>query len=401
MPKPAALLCLLAASAALAEDLPRVEPVEPTDPQELEASIRRGVEFLVGFQNKDGSWGNATRTKGLNIYAHVPGSHLSYRTATSSLCVSALIEVGPETRAAVDGADECLERGERYLLDVLPTVRRDEIDVLYNVWTHGYGIQALVRMHDRHAGEAELQSLCKNRIRDQLDKLMRYDSVDGGWGYYDFDGVVQTPSSSSTSFVNGTILVGLAEARDIGIEFSDAERAMIDKALAATNRMKKPDHSYLYGEYLKTQPMRGINVPGGSLGRSQCCNIALRMWGEESVTDEVLTNWLHRLFARQGWLDIGRKRPVPHESWFAVAGYFYYFGHYYGGLCIEALPEDERPLFKDHMASTILALQEADGSWWDYPLYNYHQPYGTGLALQTLVACRAAAEPAGEPLSVQ
>jgi hypothetical protein len=33
-------------------------------------------------------------------------------------------------------------------------------------------------------------------------------------------------------------------------------------------------------------------------------------------------------------------------------------------------------------------VQDADGSWWDYPLYNYHQPYGTAYALMTLHRCR-------------
>ena len=102
----------------------------------------------------------------------------------------------------------------------------------------------------------------------------------------------------------------------------------------------------------------------------------------------MLDTWLHRLFARNGWLSIGRKRPIPHEAWFQVAGYFYYYGHYYGALCIEALPESQRGLFQAHMAQTIIPKQEKDGSWWDYPLYDYHQPYGTAFAVMTLVRCR-------------
>ena len=98
--------------------------------------------------------------------------------------------------------------------------------------------------------------------------------------------------------------------------------------------------------------------------------------------------WLDRLWARNGWLSIGRKRPVPHESWFAVAGYFYYFGHYYAGYCIELLPEDRQRRHKDHLAAILLSHQEKDGSWFDYPLYDYGHPYGTGFALATLLRCR-------------
>ena len=35
----------------------------------------------------------------------------------------------------------------------------------------------------------------------------------------------------------------------------------------------------------------------------------------------------------------------------------------------------------------LLGLQEKDGSWWDYPLYNYHQQYGTAFALMSLKRC--------------
>jgi hypothetical protein len=130
-----------------------------------------------------------------------------------------------------------------------------------------------------------------------------------------------------------------------------------------------------------------VNRPAGSLGRSQACNVALRLWGDDKVTDAVLKTWLDRLFARNGWLDIGRKRPIPHEAWFQVAGYFFYYGHYYAGLCIEQLPESERGPYQDHLAYVLVHLQEKDGSWWDFPLYDYHQQYGTALALMSLHRC--------------
>jgi len=40
-------------------------------------------------------------------------------------------------------------------------------------------------------------------------------------------------------------------------------------------------------------------------------------------------------------------------------------------------------------------VQEKDGSWWDFPLYNYHQQYGTAFALMSLGKCRHAAEKTG------
>jgi hypothetical protein len=138
--------------------------------------------------------------------------------------------------------------------------------------------------------------------------------------------------------------------------------------------------------------MMPINRPGGSLGRSQACNLALRVWGDTSIEDEVCKEWLDRLVTRNGWLDMGRKRPIPHESHFQVAGYFYYFGHYYAALTIPLLPRADRPFYQDHLANILLKHQEKDGSWWDYPLYNYHQQYGTAFALMSLKLCRHSAE---------
>ncbi len=71
-----------------------------------------------------------------------------------------------------------------------------------------------------------------------------------------------------------------------------------------------------------------------------------------------------------------------------MAGYFYYYGHDYAALTIDQLDPAERPHFQEHLAYILLALQEKDGSWWDYPLYDYHQQYGTAFALSSLARCR-------------
>jgi len=369
---------------AAAADVPALPEVVPPGDAVIMAAIDRGVEFLLSDQNPNGSWGSATRTKGLNVYAPVPGAHHAFRAATTSLCLAALLE----TPSDVAGVEEAVDRGEAWLERHLEDLRRATGDAIYNVWGHGYAIQALVRMHRRHHDDPARQATIEMLLRGQFEKLQRYESVDGGWGYYDFRYQAKQPTSSSISFVNGAILVALAEARAIGIE--PPER-MVQRAIAATLRQQKPDLSSLYGEYLKYRPMRGVNRPGGSLGRTQCCNAALRLWGSETISDDAIKTWLGRLYQRNGWLDIGRKRPIPHESWMQVAGYFYFFGHYYAAVCLEQLPVDQQAPYQSLLAKLILDRQERDGSWWDYPLYDYHQPYGTAFALLTVHRCRPAA----------
>ncbi len=40
-----------------------------------------------------------------------------------------------------------------------------------------------------------------------------------------------------------------------------------------------------------------------------------------------------------------------------VAGYFYYYGHYYATLCVEQLPEASRAFYQDHLARILLATK--------------------------------------------
>jgi hypothetical protein len=218
-----------------------------------------------------------------------------------------------------------------------------------------------------------------------VKRLGGYEFVGGGWGYYDFEFHTQHPGGDPNSFTTATVLLAFREARAVGVE---VPQRLIDRGLAEVHRQKNPNGTYQYSRNWWIRPVGPINRPGGSLGRSQACNAALRAWGDERITDDVLTAWLNRLFSRNGWLDIGRKRPVPHESWFAVAGYFYYYGHYHAALCIQMLPEAKRPFYQNLLAATLLQRQEKDGSWFDYPLYAYHKPYGTAFALLALQRCK-------------
>ncbi len=364
-----------AAAAAQRKSRPVDVPVE-----DLDAAIARGRAFLVGSQNADGSFGSAGRTKDLNIMAGV-GSHLGFRAATTALAVQALIEEDDGT----PGVAAAIDRGERWLFERLPDVRRDDPTMIYNVWAHAYGIQALVAMHGRKPDDAARRQQIVELIHGQFARLVKYESAQGGWGYYDFNVGSQRPASSSTSFVNAVVLIAFDDAKRVGIE---PPEKVTRRAIEATEEQMLPDFSYLYGSYLRWQPRRAVNRPGGSLGRSQACNLALRLWGDERITDAVLEEWLDRLIVRNGWLELGRKRPIPHESFFQVAGYFYFYGHYYAARVLDALPPEVADGYRGNLARIILDVQDADGSWWDYPLYDYHQPYGTAYALMTLHRCR-------------
>jgi len=356
-------------------------PSSPLDfsPSEIQRSLDKGCDFLLERQNPDGSWGSARQTKGLNIFAPVPGSHRAFRLAVTALSISALLEIKKEDQ----NYSKCIRKAEKYLLEKLPQLRRASPMALYNVWSHSYGLQALHRMHEL-SSTSQRKAEIEDVMVQQIKMLQTYESIDGGWGYYDFNAQTKQPSGSSISFVNATGLVALKDAQSSGVEVPDK---LVSRALSAIKRQRLPDHSYLYGEYLKYRPRSGINRPAGSLGRSHACNYALQIWGEESVTDDVHKLCLDRLIKRNGWLDVARKRPIPHESWFAVAGYFFYYGHLYAAFCVDNLSPKERPKYQKSLAKILVPLQEKDGSWWDFPFYDYHQQYGTAMALLSLKRC--------------
>ena len=377
-----ALSALLSADVLRAKEAPQPPPITPPTAEEIEISIRLGVSYLIDSQNKTGSWGSAWETKDLNVTATTPGSHHAFRAAVSAMCIEALIEADdprPE-------AKEALRRGEDWLLANLRRVKRADPGVIYNIWTHAMAIQALAAMHAHAEGDSDRQEKILDLIRHQVDLLERYESVYGGWGYYDFATRTQHPGSKSNSFTTATVLIGLDRAKPLGISIAEKVEK---RAMRVIYQQQKPDFTYLYsGYHAPSRLMHPVNRPSGGLGRSQVCNAALRIYGDEKITDDVLTHWLDRLFSRGGWLDMGRKRPIPHEAWCKVAGYFYYYGHYYAALNLEMLPKEQQPRYQGYMAHTLMAVQEKNGSWWDFPLYNYHYAYGTAFGLMSMVRCR-------------
>ncbi|MGB6223464.1 hypothetical protein [Haloferula sp.] len=373
------LIAILLLSPLLAQEKPKAE----VNPETVAASIRNGVDFLIADQNPNGSWGGPTRTKGLNIYAPIPGAHHAFRAGASGLALSGLIDSKDSRPEAVAS----IEKGGAWMKEHLPKLRRADQTTTYNVWGHAYGLRALTRLYQRETNDAA-KAEWKALAEQQLELLDRYEDLNGGWGYLDlFDGLTTNkPSGITTSFTTATVLLAMFEAREaMGVELNPKT---IKTSLASIERQRTPDFAYTYSHDHRMHPRVPINRPAGSLARSQACNAALRVFGEEIVTDQVIETWAERFIDREGFLSIGRKRPVPHETHFAISGYFYFYGIYYFTESVKLLPKAQQTPHAEKLAEVILFRQEKDGSWWDYPLYDYHQPYGTGYSLMALAWCQ-------------
>jgi hypothetical protein len=379
-----AVTALLAMTGIMSAQEPPAAPPEVTV-ESINASITRGVDFLLASQNKNGSWGNPTKTKGLNIYAPLPGAHHAYRAGTSGLALSGLIDAAdprPEVKAAIG-------KGAQWTATELPKLRRADQTTTYNAWGHAYGLRAISRLYQKENDLAKKTEWVR-LAQEQVDLANRYEDVNGGWGYLDlYDNLTtQKPSGIPTCFTTATVLLAMEDARKVmGLKLDDK---LVRHALAGIEAQRTPDFSYVYSFPHRIKPRADINRPAGSLARSQSCNAALRVFGEKKVTDEVLVAWADRFLAREGFLSNVRKRPVPHEGQFKIAGYFYYYGIYYFTESVRLLPKEKHAAYAKQLAAILLQRQEKDGSWWDYPLYDYHQPYGTGYSLMALAWCRDA-----------
>ncbi|MBG7606518.1 MAG: hypothetical protein IZT59_00575 [Verrucomicrobia bacterium] len=367
-------------SASLNADEAKPVPVSQDD---IAQSITRGVDFLVTDQNKNGSWGSATRTKDINIYAPLPGAHHAYRAGASGLALSGLIDSADKRQQTT----AAIEKAAVWSAQNLPKLRRAEQTTTYNIWGHAYGLRSLVRLHARES-DTQKKALYKKLAQEQIDLVNRYEDINGGWGYLDvFDNFTsQKPTGITTSFSSATVLLAMHEGREkLGLSLDEK---VVGTSLNSIKRQQFPDKSYAYSHNHIMRPRAGINRPAGSLARSQACNAALRALGREGITDEVIIEWADRFLAREGWLSIARKRPKPHDMHFQISGYFYYYGIYYFTESIRLLPPEKQKPYAARLAALILSKQEKDGSWWDYPLYDYHQPYGTGYCLMALAWCR-------------
>ena len=113
----------------LATSGPKPDPITPPTTEAIDAALTRGVDFLLETQFRHGAWGGPQRTKSLNIYAPVPGSHRAFRTGVTSLVLMALADVREqfdgERREKIESA---IDRGEEWLLKNASILRRAEAE---------------------------------------------------------------------------------------------------------------------------------------------------------------------------------------------------------------------------------------------------------------------------------
>ncbi|MBM3987497.1 MAG: terpene cyclase/mutase family protein [Planctomycetes bacterium] len=350
-------------------------PETMTQEQAL-ASLERSLAFITSSQNPDGSWCGSAPDSVMELGFN-PETYYTWQLGAVELTLMSLMQCDetPERRRA-------LERGMEWLCTTRLPARGSDWDVDY-MWPSLYGVVcALDALDDPRFAAQEWQRKIDARGRAFMEILERSQVPDGGWGYYDDPPFTNRPKWA-TSFATATVVPALADAQKRGW-FADPK--VRERAVAYIAGCALPNGAYEYD--LNPIPRAGvgesINSVKGSLGRIQICNWALRRCGIKFVTDEKIREGLGFFMEHHRFLDVARMRPVPHEAYYANAGYFYFFGHYYAALAINELPATEREAWHAKLRPHLVKCQYDDGSTSDFLHSRYDILASTAYAAMAL-----------------
>jgi len=379
----AAVLCgsALFAGTSSAQDarpLPAIPDVPKTmSIAEAEAARDRALDYLVRTQREDGGWGSSS----LELFSEAGFSvetYYAWQGSSHALAMMALqlVPETPERRAALDRAVE-------YYLTVRIPQRGSDWDVDYS-WTALYAFVAATRLaEDQRFNQGELGERIAARGREHWAILERNEVPSGGWAYYDDRPYTMRPKWA-TSFCTALVAPAVAAGERLGWI---TDPGHLQRTKRALERAALPNGAYQYNasDPIPRPPVgESIDTVKGSLGRIQVCHWARFVLGDPVITVDRLEWGLDQLFEHHAFLDVARMRPIPHEGYYANAGYFYLFAHYYAAEVIQLLPADRREEYHAKLRPHLVKCQREDGSVCDFLGSSYTVIAGTAYAALAL-----------------
>jgi len=363
------LACLPLASAPQ-EETPKAEraTLAPGDAREARD---RALAWLVENQREDGGWATGSMDTVQEYFFSVE-SFYAWKVAADAIATMAL-RAAPETserRAALDRAVERL-CGQR-----IPQ-RGSDWDTDYG-WGVLYAFVCTLDLaDDRRFQSDEDQTRLRATAENYLEILQRIQSPNGGWAYYD-DPIFSRRPTWDTSFCTALVIPSLVRAVERGwLE----DESVLDRAVAYVRRCALPNGAFAYS-WTAIPRLNGgesINDVKGSLSRIQVCNLALVSAGVEKVTPDRVKEGVTDFFRYHKFLDAARMRPIPHEAYYANAGYFYMFGHYYAAQAIQLLPSEEREMLHAQLRPHLVRAQRPEGYALDFIDTSYERVACTGF----------------------
>lgn len=347
---------------------------------EVAEAIEGGTRWLLENQREDGSWGSHHTARPIEVFATPPGSRDAFRVATTALGAMALWDSSARDAETDAAAGRALD----YLLGHWDVKRVSALEH-YNCWSLGYALQAfgerLLAVPDDPRADA-----IRAAAAELIEELRRNQVIDGGWGYLSLAPVrTFQPSFTSMSFTTATVLVGLDRVARAGVEVPEG---MLEHAIRSIERCRLPNGNYTYGELWNRNPTMGLSNEAGAACRVPVCQYALERFGAELTEAEHVRSLENLAIKELRFQVLGLRRPIPHTGHYQISGYFYLYGFAYAAYVLEERAPEVQARFAPHLARAVLRCREPDGSFWDYPLYRYHKPYGTAFAVMALSRLR-------------
>jgi len=289
---------------------------QPPDAKQqlIDNSVSRALQYIAGQQHEDGSW--STEAWGES-------------TAITSLAVMSFIAAGHLPGEGPYG--EQVNRGIRWVV----SQQQPNGMLIRKAQSHGpmydHGICALMLAEVSGMVQGEDSAMVRRALERAILLILEAQAVEkfdrhiGGWRY-------QVDSRDSDLSVTGWQVMALRAAKDIGC---DVPAEAIDRAVDYVKRCSdQRNHGFGY------QPG---NAPSPTL--TGCGITCLEVCGDHRSPESVNgANWLkaHRLVER--------------------SAYFYY-GVYYTGVGVAKLGGELAEENYEHLVTTLLPIQQADGSW--------------------------------------
>lgn len=355
------------------KDVHNLRPKLPTAEllEKSEQAIQDGLNYLVKTQNEDGSWGShdpqVAKLANFGFALRNRGSQDAVRTACTAICAEAFLNQANRTAEQ----QKALEKAIDDLIKVKTFAFHPGES--FNTWGYGYKLGFLTLLRDAPEGK-ELTDQIDKAAQSCVDALLKFQQHNGGWHYYSR----QMNDAGSMSFNTSFFALTLHRAKAHGL---DVPEGMVGDAAKVVERQRVPDGSFHYdSRFFNSGRSALMNLGSGS--RTISNTYALYKLGHYSQRD--LLAGMKVFDNGENYLEMGRKRIVPHSVVHQISGYFFFFGYNYASATAEILGDVVPQSRWDRFSWTMLRTQEDDGQWWDTAAAGYGDKWGTGFAIQTL-----------------
>jgi len=293
------------------------------------ADVRaRGIEFLLGMQNRDGGFRDSDYDFGGTD--SLPNVHV----AVTALAGAAMLQ----------------ELGRNAKASKINIVDRDEI-----LWAFAYRLRFLIqvkKLSPTIGDELGIpEAMLDQHISKSVAALEAVQSRRGSW-YHEYN----------NPFVTATALLALFEAHDTGVTVDSTK---VEKGVASLARDRFGNGAFPYessrgGGNQRTGGKREI---AESVGRMPLCELGLWYWGKSS--DEALAVAIKNSFRGQANLDRSLKYD-DHTSALSYGGFFFWYDMRARSEAISRVKDAAvKAEFISHQREIIMRLPEIDGCFVD------------------------------------